>query len=90
MSELTIIWRHLSSGKHLDNPHPNTFKNANRKFIKPMGVTGAITKHNSIKTDAAVEKSQRKMLGKLNKLQAKLAAQGIDYKLKDEVSISLF
>lgn len=66
-------------------PHPHTFRHANRKFMKPMGTERAIEKHNSVKSEATVEKGQKKMLGKLAKLHAKLASQGIQYALEDPV-----
>ncbi|XP_045210130.2 MKI67 FHA domain-interacting nucleolar phosphoprotein-like [Mercenaria mercenaria] len=78
-----LMFGKLIKCKHLLKPHPNTFKHANRGFIKPGAVAGAIAKHNSEKSDSAVEKSQRKMLGKLAKIQAKLAAEGIQYKVED-------
>ena len=82
------IWCTIS-GKHLERPHPGTFKHAKRSFIAPVGQQHAIEQRNAVKSEETLARNKKKLLAKYRKKMAELAEAGLQYDLDGMVRAGL-
>ncbi|KAH3699555.1 MKI67 FHA domain-interacting nucleolar phosphoprotein-like [Dreissena polymorpha] len=77
-----LMFGKLIKCKHLEKPHPETFKNADRPFRPHLTQVKAIRQRNQSKSEEVLICNKKKTMSRFRKKLVQLAETGIEYRLE--------